>query len=518
MLLPTLAILLSLLIFSSNSLTESQISELFISTPQNDVTFTDSKNINFYINVIESGTPITALARPESEYSKATVNFKKLTKTLSYTFYLTSSVQDCIFKDSDGDSFRIDPKIANELLLRNELEFVYKYSLIPTVTLSYGDTRLSPKSHEYSWAYLLCDKTLREKKEKTINESKINTISSFSQLLIESSLPEDTRYITIYDGDNIIFSGNTQSLSTFEYTKDSLLVLNIESVYYQKSEREYFGNSSLSFEINYDLPASCELLSSSSELFPGSVVALYLKNTDCSLFSANAGFKTSQNPTFFDYKDGHILLLPISIENNPGSYSVVLQSEETSFAYTVSINNREFDTINVTTALSAIQYEELQKYGMLEISKHLKNSSTEPIFKGVFTVPSLISDTWIQTNYGAYQKIGNTVLSSQNTSIVFAQHEKSDVTASNDGKVSFVGEIDFYGNIIIIDHGYGIKTVYCNLLDTNVEIGQKIYKNQVIGRIGQSGETTFPKTTYFLYINETPVNPYSFINNSFLTR
>ncbi len=65
--------------------------------------------------------------------------------------------------------------------------------------------------------------------------------------------------------------------------------------------------------------------------------------------------------------------------------------------------------------------------------------------------------------------------------------EQSPVTVGNSGKVVFAGYLGIYGNTIIIDHGYGLQTLYGHLSSMDVAVGQMVSKNQKIGNSGQTG-------------------------------
>lgn len=67
------------------------------------------------------------------------------------------------------------------------------------------------------------------------------------------------------------------------------------------------------------------------------------------------------------------------------------------------------------------------------------------------------------------------------------------VVAPEGGTVT-LAEPDFYltGGTIIIDHGYGLSTVYFHLSRLDVRVGQKVAQGEVIGAVGQTGRATGP--------------------------
>ena len=66
----------------------------------------------------------------------------------------------------------------------------------------------------------------------------------------------------------------------------------------------------------------------------------------------------------------------------------------------------------------------------------------------------------------------------------------TDVMATADGKVvEVLRQGSGMGNMVIIDHGGGLKTVYAHLSDVKVAIGQKVVRGRVIGKVGNSGSS-----------------------------
>ena len=85
------------------------------------------------------------------------------------------------------------------------------------------------------------------------------------------------------------------------------------------------------------------------------------------------------------------------------------------------------------------------------------------------------------------------------------------VVAPENGKVIFVGEFFYRGNLIIIDHGNGIVSTYSHLNETFVSEGDNVLKNSKIGTVGSSGRVTGPHLHFEIILLETKVNPKLFL-------
>ncbi len=68
-----------------------------------------------------------------------------------------------------------------------------------------------------------------------------------------------------------------------------------------------------------------------------------------------------------------------------------------------------------------------------------------------------------------------------------------------------------YGRVIIINHGYGYKTLYGHLSKISVKQGQRVERWELIGESGDTGRATGPHLHYEVWLNGHPQNPEDFI-------
>jgi hypothetical protein len=67
-----------------------------------------------------------------------------------------------------------------------------------------------------------------------------------------------------------------------------------------------------------------------------------------------------------------------------------------------------------------------------------------------------------------------------------------------------------YGNSVVIDHGYGYKTLYAHMSHVSVREGQEVVRGQQIGKVGNSGTSTAPHCHYEVIYKGEKVNPIHF--------
>ncbi len=85
------------------------------------------------------------------------------------------------------------------------------------------------------------------------------------------------------------------------------------------------------------------------------------------------------------------------------------------------------------------------------------------------------------------------------------------VLAAASGVVVFAGREEGYGRLVVIDHGFGISTVYAHLSSYTLEASEQVDRGQVIGYVGDSGRSTGPHLHYEVRIDNTPVNPWRYL-------
>lgn len=92
-----------------------------------------------------------------------------------------------------------------------------------------------------------------------------------------------------------------------------------------------------------------------------------------------------------------------------------------------------------------------------------------------------------------------------------ANHYGAPVLAAARGVVSFAGKTPDFGNMVIIDHGYGYKTRYGHMSALLVKVGDLVQANQEIGRIGSTGRSTGPHLHFEVYRYGMHLDPAGFL-------
>jgi murein DD-endopeptidase MepM/ murein hydrolase activator NlpD len=94
--------------------------------------------------------------------------------------------------------------------------------------------------------------------------------------------------------------------------------------------------------------------------------------------------------------------------------------------------------------------------------------------------------------------------------IDFGAYTGTAVYATANGTVSRVEfRKEGYGRLVLIDHGFGFVSLYSQLSEINVKVGQKVKKGQIVARVGQSGDVA-PHLHYEIQFRNKRINPLHF--------
>jgi murein DD-endopeptidase MepM/ murein hydrolase activator NlpD len=82
-----------------------------------------------------------------------------------------------------------------------------------------------------------------------------------------------------------------------------------------------------------------------------------------------------------------------------------------------------------------------------------------------------------------------------------------DIMAASAGKVVLSEQQHYLGNLVVIDHGFGLMTAYAHLSETSVSVGDVVKGGTVVGKMGATGNVAGPHLHFIFYVNGLPVMP-----------
>ena len=214
------------------------------------------------------------------------------------------------------------------------------------------------------------------------------------------------------------------------------------------------------------------------------------------------------------WKEGTSLhgLLGVDLEKKPGQYEWKItwtgaEGKDLSCSMLLTVHSGKFPTEHLTVENQYVQPDPEQQKRAEEDSKKLRaiydTVTPERLWDGKFRLP--LKDVTAGGNFGR-RRILNGEARSPHSGVDFPAAAGTPVFAAQSGKVVLAEELYYAGNTVVIDHGYGIYTLYCHFSKIEVAAGDKVEAGAKIGEVGATGRVTGPHLHWGLTIQHARVN------------
>ncbi len=101
----------------------------------------------------------------------------------------------------------------------------------------------------------------------------------------------------------------------------------------------------------------------------------------------------------------------------------------------------------------------------------------------------------------------------QHPGMDIAAKRNTPVRASAEGVVTESGWDETYGHLVVIDHGFGITTLYGHNSRNLVNVGDRVDRGQTIAFLGNTGKSTAPHLHFEVRKNDVPEDPRKYLLN-----
>ncbi|MEM7594299.1 MAG: M23 family metallopeptidase [Cyanobacteria bacterium P01_A01_bin.83] len=213
------------------------------------------------------------------------------------------------------------------------------------------------------------------------------------------------------------------------------------------------------------------------------------------------------NYPVFKQGDDHRALIPTSPLNIPGKMTVKVQGDGKTSNIGVWLKNRTFPVQRIT--LSGNASRPATQLELNQVSAFKQLVTPQKFWQGTFIRPN---SSRISTGFGIRRYYNNVFAKDYyHKGVDYAGGYGSPIVAPAAGKVRLVGREDegfhVHGNVVGIDHGQGVLSIFMHLQDIDVESGTIVKAGERIGTIGSTGASTGPHLHWGLYVNGVAVDP-----------
>jgi len=166
-----------------------------------------------------------------------------------------------------------------------------------------------------------------------------------------------------------------------------------------------------------------------------------------------------------------------------------------------------YPTIKDSAQLYVTVNHDLRKQNMAKLLEFAKQTAPKPLWDGPFL---RLPNAAPRANYGdgrTYLYKNAKIDDETHLGVDLASVANAPVPAANTGKVLFTGFFGIYGNAVVIDHGWGLQTIYGHLSQINVKAGDDVKRGDIIGRTGATGLAAGDHLHFGIILNGLEIQP-----------
>jgi len=246
-------------------------------------------------------------------------------------------------------------------------------------------------------------------------------------------------------------------------------------------------------------------------------VCLVRASGQASLKSIHGEFQGERFPIAFSNGKGiYEGLIGIDMSTSPATYEIkVIATDADNRVYSSALSLRVEKVDFGTQALSLppdmvdLDAKTLERVNQeaRKLQALFQTFRDEKLWEGVFIRPV---EGEISTGFGL-NRIINGQQRSQHTGVDLRAEKGTSVLASNHGVVVLVDELFFTGKSVLLDHGWGLYSMYFHLSEVLVKEGNLVRTGAILGRVGSTGRSTGPHLHWGIRINGARVDPFALL-------
>lgn len=214
----------------------------------------------------------------------------------------------------------------------------------------------------------------------------------------------------------------------------------------------------------------------------------------------------------------HILLFGIPVFTAAGSYTLSISvsgaTQSTTLALPVIIVPGGYPTTDISIDANR---EELLAPAVEEYELNLLRSLTSQVnmirsFSGPFSLPV---SALMNAPFGTHRSYNGSPATRYHSGTDFASIPGSPVLAVAGGRVVLADTLNIRGNAVVLDHGWGVYTLYAHLTTIGVQLGDTVAAGQLIGQTGSTGRVTGPHLHWEVWVSGVSVDPMQWTQNNY---
>lgn len=480
----------------------------------------DKETIDYWLKLNQRAQKVTNLPSEIDKTTAYIATYQSRAEKLVYQYYFSPTYPSKSYLvDPDKNIYRLNASDTIAFLDSKYSADLYPYSAPPTLTVA----GTAVEATTVDWSYYTYSGTEHPFSYQTPTDEIPSLTASYVGLQIQSAPVPDDSFLKIVDeNDSILFQGSLKDFHPAttlkrKIVKDTHLRITLSTEWKHTDSSHYSGKAEYRFNVQavFDPAARFWLGNQSAEL--GEMVVIsgeFVDELEDLSFTSSPDLGVT--PTFIRDGDYVRALLPIphDLPTGAGEYTLTINC----LGKTCPL------TLYVTPPTHSTQTRKYNYSGLVKVSARTEENLTA--FKNLIaslpvTSKWMINESFylnegenIRANYG--ELIHNTndksdIFMSNGAAIV--AYYTTPLYGSNTGIVAAVTTTQYGGNTVVIDHGWGLFSVYYCVGKVSVIEGQQITKDTIIGYGGKTTSTDQPQgytdrnTSYWeLWVGGQPIS------------
>ncbi|MDR2892386.1 MAG: M23 family metallopeptidase [Deltaproteobacteria bacterium] len=160
----------------------------------------------------------------------------------------------------------------------------------------------------------------------------------------------------------------------------------------------------------------------------------------------------------------------------------------------------------------------IREQNYARLAKYSEQTAPAPLWRGVFMrLPRSVQLSQF-ADQRSYMYQGREVDHRTHQGIDLASVSRDQIPAAGSGRILAAGYLGIHGNMVLIDHGLGLQTLYSHLSESKVTQGENVKKGQIIGLTGKSGMAGGDHLHFEILLSGISVKPDEWLNPAWSER
>lgn len=448
--------------------------------------------IRFFLKMQQNASSIVGLPDSLTGEQFFKVTLATNVKEETYRYYFHSDPAMNYFLDPSGAAYKISEADAASFITTEYAESIYSSSAMPVLTLS-NTYAVMPDSavwqyKNYTGAYVDSD----------VSGAVLENVENYSlEGGFDLAFDVEPDYFALQITNSagaVLFDDVYDRLSSdFTFESNTTLCVSVVAKWYEDPARSFCG------ELNYSFNS---LVTAPAEFYLGvqtvkrggftSITGLNVLNPERIQFSCEPSL--DYTPTFYSEGEYVVAILPVDATLTAGTYTMTLVYGGSTQTLSLTVEDKDFGQSNVNVSSQMLNMyrtnETITAFDKVREELMATSSSTR-YFSGYFLEGPASGATLLRGFGREITLNGDTSNKYRNNGVDYAVPSGVNILACNAGEVVYSGVLDYTGCIVVIDHGFGVKTWYYNLGSTSVAVGDVVERGDPIGVSGDTGFKAF---------------------------